>query len=63
MVAVRTDLFCDFMVELRLLQQRNFFDAGVLSLPQQDVYKRQLMARIQKYDENSGLGPDDITGY
>ena len=22
-----------------------------------------LMARIQKYDENSGLGPDDITGY
>lgn len=37
MVAVRTDLFCDFMVELRLLQQRNFFDAGVLSLPQNPV--------------------------
>lgn len=34
MVAVRTSIFCDYTVELRLLQLRDFFDAGVLPLQQ-----------------------------
>ena len=55
MVAVRTDLFCDFMVELRLLQQRNFFDAGVLSLPQQSGSRGHVLSAV--YSSASAFRP------
>lgn len=46
MVAVLTDLFRYFMVELRLLQHRDFFDAGVLSLPQQSGSRGHVLSAV-----------------
>ena len=46
MVAVLTILFRYFMVELRLLQHRDFFDAGVLSLPQQSGSRGHVLSAV-----------------